>query len=495
MEKQIQENRNKDIFCSFVLFILLYALLFYLNAIFPTQSDDLGNKIGGLKAAINSYKGWNGRFGELLLKSFGSYFATTAFWPFVNAIVGTSVVMLIFLNMFGRFPKNSPQDISCFFVLVAFLMFDPVSSFGSIFYWAAGSFNYLWGWFFILLALTPIVFFWRGKTFSKPQNHFLLILGIPLGIIAGWMSEMGIVVILFLIANVIVAKVQNRKLPAWYYFILCAFILGWCILYACPGMRERAKLIDSYHSLKSLLMLDPTDLTKEIIDTFEFTHNLYYENFFFLSLFLILSALLCNPSVKKIRTNVIIVLALFYILRSMLKIYFLLGELFVCLNFAVIDKKENKFLSDLFAFLTGIFIAEFLFIGATIQVSIPLRARLQFSILNFGIIAATMILCFEHFKENKKVQKIAASICVLLSVMFICLVSIACFKMHNRWNLMEKSIAAQKAQGITNIVVNKNTFISTYKNYGDWGNPGENPDVWPNTQYAQYYGVDSFVAK
>ena len=60
---------------------------------------------------------------------------------------------------------------------------------------------------------------------------------------------------------------------------------------------------------------------------------------------------------------------------------------------------------------------------------------------------------------------------------------------------MELSIQEQKAKGSKDIVVDRLTFVSSYWNYGDWGNPGNNAKVWPNTQYAGYYGADTFIAQ
>lgn len=64
-----------------------------------------------------------------------------------------------------------------------------------------------------------------------------------------------------------------------------------------------------------------------------------------------------------------------------------------------------------------------------------------------------------------------------------------------KWNNMVDSIQAQKAQGIEDVKVSASTFASFYKNYGDWGNPGDNPNEWPNTTYAHYFGVKSFVVE
>ena len=104
----------------FLFFIGVFVFLYFLNAIFPTQSDDMGAGFGGLTAAINSYNNWNGRFGELLRVSFGSYLATTPFYAPINALVGTAVIFLIFLITFARKPEVSLKDFSILLILSVF---------------------------------------------------------------------------------------------------------------------------------------------------------------------------------------------------------------------------------------------------------------------------------------------------------------------------------------------------------------------------------------
>lgn len=67
--------------------------------------------------------------------------------------------------------------------------------------------------------------------------------------------------------------------------------------------------------------------------------------------------------------------------------------------------------------------------------------------------------------------------------------------MRLKWERMLASILAQKAMGATEIIVDKQTFVSYYKGYTDWGNPGLDPTQWPNPTYARVFGVQSFIAK
>ena len=60
---------------------------------------------------------------------------------------------------------------------------------------------------------------------------------------------------------------------------------------------------------------------------------------------------------------------------------------------------------------------------------------------------------------------------------------------------MVADIENEKQKGNTAVVVDKNTFISRYWNYGDWGNISDNPDSWPNDVYAAYFGLKSIRAE
>ena len=67
--------------------------------------------------------------------------------------------------------------------------------------------------------------------------------------------------------------------------------------------------------------------------------------------------------------------------------------------------------------------------------------------------------------------------------------------MSVKWNKMTEDIAKQKAQGIEDIVVSSKYFHSFYKRYGDWQNPTDKADDFPNPSYAKHFGVKSFVVK
>ena len=44
-------------------------------------------------------------------------------------------------------------------------------------------------------------------------------------------------------------------------------------------------------------------------------------------------------------------------------------------------------------------------------------------------------------------------------------------------------------------ILKKETFYSFYGGHGDWSNPGQDPNGWPNTTYADYFNVETFSVK
>ena len=495
---KVRERNDKITFLC--LAVIVFAFLCFLNAIFPTQSDDIGRKIGGVSAAINSYKSWNGRFGELLLVAFGSYFATTPWYAPLNALIGTCVVFEVFFVIFAHLPKFSVKDISIFAILFSFIMYDPVFSFGSVFYWAAGSFNYLLSWFLILLWIIPYRLFWQAaltkdeKSYSK-KNHWLCYISVLSGFFAGWCSEFGIVLIVLQIALVSFAFIKKMKLPLWYYLGILSLCTGWLILYLCPGLRIRSKYFDYYASVIQLLKMGPIDLLRRIKGAYSGHKILYSENLVLFSVFLFLTSVLYKPSQKKFESTVVAFLVLGFTARLLSKVFILPCIIVICILCMWFIRKENEFLKNLFLCLAGAFIVEFIYIGATIQIGIPRRASFQYTLVNCVLIAINMHFCFAWLKDRIRIGKAACVCCIMCSLCFMSFVGLECYSMNRKWEKMEESISAQKSQGLTCVVVDKNTFASRYWGYGDWGNPGTNPDVWPNNTYANVYGVEKFIAE
>lgn len=492
------------------LFIGIFLFLCFLNAIFPTQSDDMGEGIGGLSAALRSFYKWNGRIGELLRVAFGSYFATTPYYAPINALFGTSVIFMIFPVIFARLPKTSLKDMSVLFILITFLLFDPAFSFGSFFYWAAGSFNYITFWFFILLHLLPYRFYWQSiyigkvqETDSKKEVFLKMILVLLTGFLAGWAGEFAIVFIFLHCCFITYSFIKQRKLPLWYIPGSIALFIGFLLLYTCPGTSGRIKGIlaagGDYISLKEILGNGFYFFMRTILSTYERKSIRWIcgENLVLISVFLLIVCAFYKPSIKKFIVSLANIFCLAASLFFLSPLFFLILSIFCLVLYAFHFRKINNELSTLYALCAGILFVEFLFIGATIQSSYALvaRARFQYTILNFIFISIIMKYCFDTFKDKKNVCRIAFVFCFAVTLLFAAFVSAECYRMRLKWNAMVVSVEKQKQAGSKNIVVDKATFRSAWWNYGDWGRPTEDIKDWCNERCAKFFGVETFVVK
>ena len=485
----------------------VFAFLYFLNAIFPTQSDDLGCGIGGLSAAIDSYNNWNGRLGELLRVAFGSYLATTVWYALINALVGTTVILLLFIVVFARGPKLTLKDGSIFLILIAFLLVDFGFCFGSVFYWAAGSFNHLLAWFFILLWILPYRFYWQNifdHNSRRNERSWMAIFLSVVGFCVGWSTEFAIVFVFLQICFVVYAYIiRKQRLPIWYFIGTISIVAGWLFLYLSPGVAKRIQVIAStdgeYLSLSEIIHMPLVGLIKTIAYTYDKAwrvYPVYFENYVLLSLFLLLTSLLSKPTAKKkiITASTVVLLGIVGLLLP--KLIFLFCCIFIACMYAREFRKRNDSLFRSFVIIACVFFVEFVFIGSTIQTSIPRRATFQYAVLNFILIAIIMDYCFTLFADKIKVRAIACICCSIFTFCIVAFVGMECYRMRLKWNAMEKSIEEQKIAGIKDVVVDKETFVSRYWNYSDWGNPDDkNINDWPNNVYAKVYGVETFTAK
>ena len=492
-----------------VLFFLgIFIWLYFLNAIFPTQSDDLGYGIGGLSAAIHSYNDWNGRLGELLRVAFGSWFAATPWYAPLNAFAGTAVICMLFVAVFGRRPKCDLKDISILLMLISFLLVDFGFCFGSFFYWAAGSFNHLLAWFFILLWILPYRFYWQGifdhNSCQDERRGLKAVFLSVVGFCVGWSTEFGIVFVFLQICFVLYAYIiRKQRLPLWYFIGIISIVPGWFFLYLSPGVAKRIQVIAStggeYRSLSEIIHMPPIVLIKTIIHTYDKpfrAHPMYFENYILLSLFLLLSSFLSDPDAKKKIIALLVVVSLGIVVVLVSKFVFLLCSVCIACMYARKFRKRNDRLFRSFVIIACVFFAEFIFIGSTIQTSIPRRATFHYAVLNFILIAIIMDYCFDMFAGKLKVRLTACICCAAFTFCIVSLVGAECYRMRLKWNAMEKSIEKQKSAGIRDIVVDKETFISTWWNYCDCSNPDDKDiDDWPNNVYAKVYGVETFSAK
>ncbi|WP_394954726.1 DUF6056 family protein [uncultured Helicobacter sp.] len=477
----------------------LYLFFFVLNALFPTQSDDFGAPLGGIDSMMHSYMHWNGRIGELLKVWFGSYLSHTPYFAFINALFGVGFFYLMFALLFGRFPTLTLIDCAAIalmlFVLMAF------RAFGAIFFWAAGSLNYLWAYCFILLYLLPYRIFWQAPS-AHTRFSLLKALGIfVLGVIAGWSSELGIVVVVFQIALLGFGLWRRISLPLWYYVGIVGFVAGWIVLYASPGHRVRAinhfQKSGAYISISDFLAMSFQDKFARWQRVFG-SHQLYVTQVFvYIALWW---AYICR--IYKTLPGRILLITLGIIPMIMLAFVYpkSLGFLVtpIILGFSLylaymFYKHQEDMKARYATIITFVLLAYFISIAATLQMGLPGRARLHYGIFDISLLILMCKILGEDLTQRTRelFQKLIIMICVLFGLFVL----MACADMRLKWERMLASIAAQKAMGVTEIIVETQTFVSYYGNYTGWSNPGSNPDVWPNNVYARVFGVQKFTAR
>ena len=480
---------------AFGIFLFLYAL----NALFPPQSDDLGRGLGLLQGALSVYMNWLGRLGELLAAGFGSHFATTPYFAPLNALVGTYVIYAFFFIIFGRKPANTLQDLGTIALILFILMVDGSSSFGGIFIVVFGAFNYLWAYMLIFSFLIPyriLLSYILGKRATPPKLSFICGAGLfVLGILAGWSSEFIIVAIAFLLGLLVYMLYQKQRVPLWYIAGIAGLVVGFLIVFLAPGALKRIAVFRElgipFHSFSELLALS-------FSEKIAWLKYVYAKANGFLTLAIILASALYLLESTFSKAQKLLFIALVAIAALILRqhtsgAFFLLALAWAWYLSFLANRQSKLPLRNMLLCIGFCFFAVFMYKSANIQMGwLPKRTSLPFTLLHIA-----MVLAFLHYLTSRYPhwRKPIATLGIASCIAYGSFVLIAYVDMRIKWHTMLSSIATQKALGQNEVIVDSATFASYYKGYGDFGNPGEDPKVWPNNTYANYFGVESFTAK
>ncbi|PAF53523.1 hypothetical protein BKH42_05610 [Helicobacter sp. 13S00482-2] len=495
----MQKQKESDYFVlGSVLYLFLF--LFTVNMLFPPQSDDFDayyQALNGLDSAIRSYLSWNSRFGDFIYVGFLAKYNGSIYFDILLAGLETGFFLAFFILVFGRWPKYKLDALVLFLSLFLILFF---SAFGSDFLWGSGVFNNLFSVLMIILCLIPYRIFWNlyflDKKIEMKNFSFLgVFLFFVLNFFAGWCTELGGIItiiaqICFLFFAIFIAKI---KLPSWYYAGIIGFLIGYCVLYFSPGPRLRAVYFPEFLSIGDFLRLSFIDKIKR----FSLAINAYYSNTFavsILSIFFYFFVKFLQSKSHKVLLwlGFILFCAAFLVFGKHLShtLFFFLSFFVVLLGCFFLRKNQSKDLKFLFiAFLLYCFwiVGGF----ALVQVpNIPNRTRLFSHLMLFTIMIFSFIKIYQllHFKHRKYV----ASLVIFMSVSYSFFVQIQYLKHSIRWENMLSYIEQEKLKGNKHIIVDRRVFESSYKNFGDYANPGTDPNKWPNGVYAHKFGVDSF---
>ncbi|TQR29529.1 hypothetical protein DMB92_07955 [Campylobacter sp. MIT 99-7217] len=476
---------------NIILFLAVFAVLFVFNFLVVAQSDDWAHYFTAINPNIpwyDTYFTWNARIGEILNTGFLASLHQNLF-DILNALVGSSFIFAVFYLCFLRLPKNK-LDLLCFLLLCIFFIF--LNSFSATFLWGAGSLNYLWGVSLIIWFLIPFRKFFHDRKNLEHENFSFLSLIFAVffmffGVLAGMASElMGATICLLLFISFIYAFIKKISLRIWYVLGSLGFFVGYALLFFAPANKVRGAVIKELDS-KFLFLSDLLDLSFfELVTRINKMTRGFYDTTFLIFMITLVFFYLLKKNIKLKMYQYFLSIPFFIVARNIAKgvcgILVYLSLWYLCFKLTKINKKYF-----IFVILFGSWI---LMSFMLIQVyHLPSRARFGDHLILFMLILFMFREIYLKTKIKIWIQRlIYASLGILLMIYF------ANYSyLFYKWKKMEHFIAEQKAMGIKDIVVSKETFKSFIRN--DWANPSENKDEFPNPTYAKYFEVESFIAK
>ena len=251
MQQKIKKYLSKPMN---VVMLVEFILIFILNLLVVTTSDDLGYQIhSGLidifKREYVQYMTWTGRsVAHIIARIFLAM--PKIIFDVCNSLCFVYFTYLIYLHV----TKDKEKKHVSLYIVICLLVFLCVPLFGQTVLWETGSCNYLWTTTIVLRFLLP----YRLTQESK-HNVVLMLLG---GIIAGWTNENTggalILMILFILAYRLYKK---EKIHSWMITGLVGSIVGFLIMVLAPGNKVRAqdfistngKMYDLIHDFNGFL--------------------------------------------------------------------------------------------------------------------------------------------------------------------------------------------------------------------------------------------------
>lgn len=234
------KNKEKKVYIS-ILTVVFIAILM-LNLFTPLLNDDFpyslykGKKITSIftvfKSQYEHYFGWGGRNVVHFIAQTFLMFDKNVFNIF-NTIVFILYIYLIYFH--ATFKKEYKVST---LVLILFLAWYFMPSFGETILWLVGTCNYLWGTTIILMFLLP---FRMSLVKTIKMNWFQELLFIVLGLLAGWTNENTSAAMLFMIFLIIIKQAKDKNIKRWQITSYVASIIGFALMILAPGNFGRAK--------------------------------------------------------------------------------------------------------------------------------------------------------------------------------------------------------------------------------------------------------------
>lgn len=178
------------------------------------------------------YFTWGGRTVAHVLVQFFVWTGKATF-TFFNALVGVLLVTEVYWCICkGRLSFDFKPGL-LYWIFLLLWIFAP--AFSSVFFWLAGSCNYLWSTTFLLAFLLPFIYKFYHMEKEKGTTLFFKAAMFFGGIVAGWTNENSVCWVLLLVFLFLYRTWKGTVLDSWMVIGASGLLIGYALLMLAPG--------------------------------------------------------------------------------------------------------------------------------------------------------------------------------------------------------------------------------------------------------------------
>jgi hypothetical protein len=451
---------EKRIRIAFVI-CAVFALMLLLNFLMPWAHDDYtylysladGSRITSFGDVIQSqiahYSEMNGRFLVNTILQTLLIFPKPVYDVFAS-LMFVGLLLLMYYHAFGSFKKFRLT----WFVLSFFGLWFFVRAFGTVFLWAAGGANTLFGFGIALAALIPFRHYDRSQENNKPYPVLKSVCFSLLCLIGGFCAgqsyeQCAALFITISFCYTVKWIIQKRKLRMWMFTAFAGAWGGFASIMISPAQQSRVETVSSGGNPLFNFAFECGRMLQDLS--------------VFVVVFVALAILICMS--KKGALN--------RVMSCWSAAAYLVAAPACILPMIFIARSYTRFWGVpvvLCIIAVGRLYAEMVGEKAALGKVKPGKRSI------IGV-AAAVLLCAGGFTF------IGDAAAVIYDDI----------ELHNYYNEIELSIAEQKAAGVTDIMIPAKIDMKTKFHPFQTDNITSDPSHWINTGMAKYYGVNSIT--
>ena len=254
MKKRVKQTLATPKSWYILLLNLLFVLFLLINIITPQMGEDyalrpwsftyasIGNwNLSYIRDAfvrmIHQSRDWNVRLGEQISILFGAF--PTIVFNISNALMSVFFIHIVYLYAFPCEEINYRKAVfgaAMTFMLI--ISFQPVI--GEVFFWRAGSANYLWAVSILLAFALPIYYLFNDINLFENKKIFA-VLHTVMGFFAGFTNEntVLIVIVLYILVACYVLFIKKETVKAWVISSFVFLCTGFAYMMLAPSTLRR----------------------------------------------------------------------------------------------------------------------------------------------------------------------------------------------------------------------------------------------------------------